>query len=137
MEAAPHWKAAVTIVRGAALRAATPDRCGLSRATAFDFTGAARSAWIGMVRLQPSARTGPHHHGRHEVAVYVASGHAEIRWGCKLEFAAEVTEGDFVHFAPYVPHEERNPDEAKAVTFVVVRSDNERITVPVAIEEAV
>ncbi len=36
---------------------------------------------------------------------------------------------DFVYFAPYVPHQELNPDESETVDFVVVRSDNEKIVV--------
>ena len=115
----------MTVVRGGPLR-------GTPRATVFDFAGDAHP-WIGTVSLQPNARTGAHHHGRHEVAVYVAGGRCEIRGGDKLEFAAEVGEGDFVYFSPYVPHEERNLDGAEAVRVVVVRSDNERIAVPVTV----
>jgi uncharacterized RmlC-like cupin family protein len=105
---------------------------GLSRATAFEFTGAdSPRTWVGSVRLQPGARTGPHHHGRHEVGLYVAKGRTQILWGERLEFMADVAPGDFVYFAPYVPHEERNLQCDQAAEFVVVRTDNERIYVPV------
>lgn len=60
----------------------------------------------------------------------MASGRSEIRWGQGLEFAAEVSAGDFVYFAPYVPHEERNLEGDQSVEFVVVRSGNEKIAVP-------
>jgi uncharacterized RmlC-like cupin family protein len=100
------------------------------RATAFDFAGAGRrETWIGTVTLKPGTNTGAHHHGRHEVAIYVIRGRSEIRWGERLEFAAEVGPGDFVYFAPYVPHQERNLDASDNVDFLVVRSDNERIVV--------
>jgi uncharacterized RmlC-like cupin family protein len=103
---------------------------GTGRATAFDFTGAGgRETWIGTVTLQPKAKTGAHHHGRHEVAVYVVRGRSQIRWGDRLEFAADVGPGDFVYFAPYVPHQELNPDASASLDFVVVRSDDERIAV--------
>jgi uncharacterized RmlC-like cupin family protein len=99
------------------------------RATAFDFSGdGGRETWIGAVTLQPFAKTGPHHHGRHEVAVYVVKGRGQIRWGERLEFGAEVSPGDFVYFAPYVPHQEINIAD-ETLDFVVVRSDNERIAV--------
>ncbi len=105
------------------------------RATAFDFTGAGGlETWIGTVRLEAKRETGAHHHGRHEVAVYVVRGRSEIRWGERLEFVADVGPGDFVYFAPYVPHQERNPSASEAVDFLVVRSDNERIVVPLDIE---
>ena len=105
---------------------ATPGPTG--RATAFDFAGSGgRQTWIGTLRLGPSDRTGAHHHGRHEVAVYVASGRGQIRWGERLEFAAEVSAGDFIYFAPFVPHQETNLDAREPLDFVVVRSDNARL----------
>ena len=103
---------------------------GTGRATAFDFAGTGgKETWIGAVTLPPGAKTGAHHHGRHEVAVYVVKGRSEIRWGERLEFAAEVGPGDFVYFAPYVPHQELNLDAGETLDFVVVRSDNEGIVV--------
>jgi len=103
---------------------------GSGRATAFDFAGTGgRETWVGTVTLQPNAKTGAHHHGRHEVAIYVVKGRSQIRWGEQLEFAAEVAAGDFVYFAPFVPHQEFNIDASETVDFVVVRSDNEKIVV--------
>jgi uncharacterized RmlC-like cupin family protein/uncharacterized protein YndB with AHSA1/START domain len=125
--AAPAWRTdGVTVVRGAALGASTP-----GRATIFDFSGAGgQQTWIGTVSLAPRANTGPHHHGRHEVAVYVMKGSSQIRWGERLEFAAEISSGDFVYFAPYVPHQELNLSAGETLDFLVVRSDNEKLAVP-------
>jgi uncharacterized RmlC-like cupin family protein len=132
MEKVSNWRAAVTVVRGTTLTNATRGPSGLSRATAFNFTGGSgQRTWVGAVSLQPGARTGAHHHGRHEVALYVAKGQSQILWGERLEFTTEVATGDFVYFAPYVPHEERNLQRYEAADFVVVRTDNERIFVPV------
>lgn len=120
----------VTVVRARSLDMAMRGPSGTGRATAFDFAGTGgRETWIGTVTLQPNANTGPHHHGRHEVAVYVVKGRSQIRWGDRLEFAAEVGPGDFVYFAPFVPHQELNLDASDTVDFVVVRSDDERIVV--------
>ena len=103
---------------------------GKDRATAFDFAGTGGSKiWIGTVSLQPNGRTGAHHHGAHEVAVYVNKGRSQIRWGESLEFTTEVGPGDFVYFAPNVPHQEVNLDDREPVEFVVVRSDNSGIRV--------
>jgi len=113
----------VTVVRGAAM-------LGKGRATAFDFAGSGgRETWIGTVTMQPNAKTGAHHHGRHEVAIYVVKGRSQIRWGEQLEYAAEIGPGDFVYFAPFVPHQELNPSASETVDFVVVRSDNGGIVV--------
>ena len=120
----------VRVVRAESLSLAMRGPSGTGRATAFDFTGTeGRATWIGAVTLQPNTKTGAHHHGRHEVAIYVVKGRSEIRWGERLEFATEVGPGDFVYFAPYVPHRERNFDATQTVDFVVVRSDNETIVV--------
>jgi uncharacterized RmlC-like cupin family protein len=117
----------VTVVRAGSLQTVM---LGKGRATAFDFAGTGgRETWIGTVSLQPNAKTGAHHHGRHEVAVYVVKGRSQIRWGERLEFATEVGSGDFIYFAPHVPHQERNLDASETLDFVVVRSDNERIAV--------
>ena len=122
----------VTVVRAESLNRAMLGPSGTGRATAFDFAGTeGQQTWIGPVTLQPNAKTGAHHHGRHEVAVYVVKGRSQIRWGERLEFAAEVGPGDFVYFAPYVPHQELNLDASETLDFVVVRSDNERIVVNV------
>ena len=128
---ATKWRSdGVKVVRAGSLNEAMRQPPGAGRATAFDFSGTGgRQTWLGTVTLQPNARTGAHHHGRHEVAVYVVKGRSEIRWGERLEFAAEVGSGDFVYFAPYVPHQELNLDANETVDFVVVRSDNEKILV--------
>ena len=125
------WREGVTVVRAASLETVMRGPSGGGRATAFDFTGVGgERTWIGTVRLGPGAKTGAHHHGRHEVAVYVIRGGSEIRWGERLDYVADVGPGDFVYFAPFVPHQEFNPSAVEAVDFLVVRSDNERIVVP-------
>ena len=124
------WRDGVRVVRAESLDMVMRGSSGTGRATAFDFAGTGgQQTWIGTVTLNPNAKTGAHHHGRHEVVVYVIKGRTEIRWGARLEFAAEVTAGDFVYFAPYVPHQERNLSASDTVDFLVVRSDNEKIVV--------
>src|SRR5262249_12505441 len=74
----------VTVVRAGSLQTAM---VGTGRATAFDFSGTGgQKTWVGTVTLQPNAKTSAHHHGRHEVAVYVVKGRSRIRWGDRLEF---------------------------------------------------
>ena len=130
MTDAAKWRTGVTVVRAEAQEAARLGPGGTGRATVVDYAGTGgQQTWIGTVTSQPKAKTGTHHHGRHEVTIYVVKGRSEIRWGEQLEFAADVGPGDFVYFAPYVPHQELNPDEHETVDFVVVRSDNEKIVV--------
>jgi len=129
MTAAAPWRTGVRVVRAGALRA-TRRGPGRGRATVFDFaeTGG-RQTWIGTATLPPGGGNDAHHHGRHEVALYVVKGRTRIRWGDRLEYAADLGPGDFAYFTPYVPHRERNLDDAEPVDFVVVRSDDEGIVV--------
>jgi uncharacterized RmlC-like cupin family protein len=130
MDGTTKWRDGVTVIRGDSLDRAMREPSGTGRATAFDFAGTGgRETWIGTVTLKPSEKTGIHHHGRHEVALYVAKGRSEIRWGEHLDFVADVAAGDFVYFAPYVPHRELNLSTSETVDFVVVRSDNSGIVV--------
>jgi uncharacterized RmlC-like cupin family protein len=128
----------VKIVRGASLQETFGGSASATgRATAFDFAGSeGAKTWIGTVTYQPGAVTGGHHHGRHEVAVYVVKGRCEIRWGERLEFAADIGPGDFAYFAPNVPHQETNLSATETLEFVVIRSDGERIAIPLVIEPA-
>jgi uncharacterized RmlC-like cupin family protein len=100
VEAKAKWRTdGVIVARAATLNLATSE----GRATAFDFAGTdGKKTWMGTVSLRPNAKTGAHHHGRTEVAVYVVKGCGQIRWGDQLEFTAEVGPGDFVYFAPLV-----------------------------------
>ena len=125
-----NWRSGVTVVRAESLEAQVHAPGGTGRTTVFDFAGTGgQRTWIGRVSLKPGACTGAHHHGRHEVMVYIISGRTEIRWGDGLRFAAEVGMGDFVYFSPYVPHQERNLSGEEAVEFLVARSDSEKIVV--------
>jgi uncharacterized RmlC-like cupin family protein len=130
MNESMNWRDGVSVVRAAPLEAQVHAPSGTGRATVFDFAGTGgQRTWIGRVSLKPGACTGAHHHGRHEVMVYVISGRTEIRWGNGLRFKAEVGVGDFVYFSPYVPHQERNLSGEEAVEFLVARSDSEKIAV--------
>ena len=135
MTQAPKWRTnGVRVVRGGALDAAMRGP-GQGRATAFDFSGnGGQATWIGTVSLAPAGKISAHHHGRHEVALYVVKGRSRISWGERLEFAADVGPGDFIYFAPYVPHQELNVSADETVEFVVVRSDNERIAISLDVE---
>jgi uncharacterized RmlC-like cupin family protein len=133
MTEAKNWRTdGVRVARAKSVKAAMS---GKARATAFDFAGTdGKETWVGLVELRPNSKTGAHHHGRTEVAIYVVKGRGQIRWGERLEFAAEVAPGDFVHFPPYVPHQELNIESGETLDFVVVRSNSEGIAVSLDVE---
>jgi uncharacterized RmlC-like cupin family protein len=92
--------------------------------------------WAGTVTIQPGAQTGPHHHGELESVIYVLRGRAGMRWGDRLEFAAEAGPGDFIYVPPHVPHQELNASADEPLTCVVVRSDQEPVVVNLQIAAA-
>ena len=125
-----NWRDGVRVVRGDAQEMTMLAPGAAGRATAFEFTGSGGfQTWIGTVALQPKSQTAPHHHGRHEVAVHVLRGQGDVRWGERLEFASTIRRGDFVYFAPGVPHQEINSSPNERLDFLVVRSDSEKIAV--------
>src|SRR5258708_29834678 len=90
------WRDGVRVVRADSLNAVMHGATGTGRATAFDFSGAGgRHTWIGAVTLQPKAKTGAHHHVRHEVAAYVVTARSELRCGGRLALSPRMGPGGF------------------------------------------
>jgi uncharacterized RmlC-like cupin family protein len=88
--------------------------------------------WMGETHVGPSQRSGDHHHGEAETAIYVVSGHPEFvfldeQTGAETRLSPEP--GDYVFVPPYTPHREENnsPDEPAVV--VLARSTQEAIVV--------
>ena len=120
----------VRIVPHGRLDPGTAQTPGMHREAAISRTSAgAERIWAGTVTIQPGAKTGPHHHGPLESVIYVVSGRAKMRWGDRLEFAAEAGPGDFIYVPPHVPHQEINASEHELLSCVVVRSDQEPVVV--------
>jgi uncharacterized RmlC-like cupin family protein len=128
---APDWREfGVRIVPHGRLDPGTPQTPGMHREVAISRASAgAERIWAGTVTIQPGAKTGPHHHGPLESVIYVVSGRAKMRWGDRLEFAAEAGPGDFIYVPPHVPHQEINASEHELLSCVVVRSDQEPVVV--------
>jgi uncharacterized RmlC-like cupin family protein len=130
------WReSGVRIVGHDRLDSGTPQTPGMHRKGAVSRASAgAEKIWAGTVTIQPGAKTGPHHHGELESVIYVVRGRALMRWGDRLEFAAEAGPGDFIFVPPYVPHQELNASADEPVECVVVRSDQEPIVVNLDLE---
>lgn len=103
---------------------------GMDRSTAIDMARVgARKLWAGAVTIQPSARTGAHHHGPLESVIYVVRGNARLRWGNRLEYTAEAGPGDFIYVPPFVPHQEVNASTTEPLDCVLVRSDGKAVSI--------
>ncbi len=133
-----HWRDhGVRIIQSSELDLKTPQTPGMTRAAAVTHARAgAQKLWAGAVTIHANAKTGAHHHGELESVVYVVSGHARMRWGERLEFAAEAGPGDFIFVPPYVPHQEINASRDEPLECVVVRSGQEPVVVNLDIAPA-
>src|SRR6202050_3375718 len=110
----------IRIVRAGELDVNTPQTPGMTRAAAITHASAgAAKLWAGTVVVEPSARTGAHHHGELETVLYIVKGRARFRWGDSLQFSEEAGPGDFIYVPPYVPHQEMNANADEPVGAVV------------------
>ena len=134
----PDWRTAgVRVIKHDQLDANTPQTPGMQRAAAINFDRVgSQKLWAGTVLIHPNARTGAHHHGALESVIYVLKGAARMRWGERLEFAADAEQGDFIFVPPYVPHQEINALSDTPLECVLVRSDNESVVVNLNIDAA-
>jgi uncharacterized RmlC-like cupin family protein len=107
----------------------TPQTPGMQRVAAVSQQLAGSNGiWAGVTIVNPHVSSAKHHHGHLETVIYVASGHARIRWGENLESSEEVEPGDFIYVPPFVPHQELNPYNEPS-QWVIVRNSQEPIVV--------
>ena len=127
---APDWRSdGIRVVKAGTLDTNTAQTPGMSRAAAITRARVgAEKLWAGTVTIQPSAKTGAHHHGDLESVIYVVKGRARMRWGEQLEFLAEAGPGDFIYVPPYVPHQEINAAD-EPLECVLMRSGQEPVVV--------
>jgi uncharacterized RmlC-like cupin family protein len=119
----------VRVVKAGELDPNTAQTPGMSRAAAITHARVgAEKLWAGTVTIQPSAKTGAHHHGDLESVIYVVKGKARMRWGERLEFLAEAGPGDFIYVPPYVPHQEINAAD-EPLECVLMRSGQDAVVV--------
>jgi uncharacterized RmlC-like cupin family protein len=86
--------------------------------------------WSGLVRSEPGAASGWHHHGDHDSSVYVVEGTVRIEFGPAGTEAVEAGPGDFVHIPRHLVHREVNSGTTPAQE-VITRSGTGPLTVNV------
>ncbi len=99
---------------------------GVSQAT----TGA-QSIWSGYVSTPPGMKSGVHHHGDCESAIYIISGRVRFSWGEQLQHSAEVGPGDFLYVPPMEVHMEENLSDREPVELLVSRGCTEMLVINV------
>ena len=120
----------ISVVHPADLNSDTQQTPGSLRMSAIAAShNIASSLWAGIFVVEPSAKTGIHHHGAQDTVVYVLEGEALVRWGDFGEHSAIVKAGDFLHVPQWLPHQELNPSNEHPFRWVVVRSTPDPIIV--------
>ena len=124
--------------RGSELQPHTAQTTGMTR-----YPGAAASTvgskniWVGYVTMGPGYRSGAHHHGDCESAIYIISGRARFRFGDRLEETIEAGQGDFIYVPPQVVHQEVNVSDSEELEAIVTRDSQENIVVNISLPEDV
>ena len=88
--------------------------------------------WMGQTHVGPAQRSGDHHHGAAETAIFVLSGHPEFVFldeDSGDERRIRAAPGDYVFVPPYTPHREENNDPDHEAVVVLARSTQEAIVV--------
>lgn len=120
----------VHIIRADDLSDDTPQTSGLKR---FEAVSARRlgsqDLWMGLSVLPPGSKTGAHHHGDSETALYVLSGVGRWWVGETLDQEREAHPGDFVYIKPNAVHWEENASNTKPVHMIVARTTQDAIVV--------
>lgn len=122
--------AEVVVVPADKLGSDTAQTPGLQRLEAVSAKLAgSQSLWMGLSVLPAGAKTGIHHHGESETAIYIRRGTGRWWVGEGLDQLHEAHAGDFVFIPPYLVHREENPSETEPVEMIIARSTQEAIVV--------
>ena len=79
--------------------------------------------WSGLVKTEPGATSGWHHHGEHDTIAYVVGGAFRVETADGAMVQGDV--GDFVHVPARTVHRESNPTSQTAEVVLVRRGTGE------------
>ena len=123
-------KGELQVVRANQLRLDPVQTPGMNRyAGVSAHTVGSEKLWVGYVTLAPGVRSGPHHHGACESAIFIIKGHARFRLGPDLEKSIDVAAGDFIYVPPWAVHQEINTSDTEPIEMIVARDNQENVTV--------
>ena len=84
----------------------------------------AKALFLGVVTMDPGARTKSHLHAVHESALYMVRGdEVEVYTGDRLEHRDVARPGDYLFVPPQVPHVVVNRSETTPAVFVGARNE--------------
>jgi uncharacterized RmlC-like cupin family protein len=76
---------------------------------------------MAVFRVPPLARSRPHYHEDCDSAVYMLSGHLQVKWGDRLEQELTLEPRDLVYIPPRETHILENLSESEPAEYVVAR----------------
>ena len=125
-----HWHRPLFRITAGELTGDTGQTSGMTRREAISGQSVgAEKLWMGQTHVAAGSKSGDHHHGEAETAIYVVSGTpAFVFADGDEEVRLEAQPGDYIFVPPYVPHREENPGDEEAVV-VIARSSQEGIVV--------
>jgi uncharacterized RmlC-like cupin family protein len=125
-----HWHRPLVHVRAKELSGDTTQTSGMARREAISGRSAgSEKVWMGQTHVAAGARSGDHHHGEAETAIYILSGNPSFVFADgDREVRLDTEPGDYIFVPPYVPHREENPGGEEAVV-IIARSSQEGIVV--------
>jgi uncharacterized RmlC-like cupin family protein len=125
-----RWHLPLARIRASELTGDTGQTSGMARWEAISGKSVgAEKLWMGQTHVAAGTKSGNHHHGEAETAIYVVSGTpAFVFADGDREVRLETKPGDYIFVPPYVPHREENPGADEAIV-VIARSSQEAIVV--------
>ena len=122
----------IRVVHAADISDRTAQTPGMTRRTAIDGDSVgARTLWMGRVSTDPGMKSGAHHHGDSESAIFVISGNLRMLFGDGLGESVEAGAGDYIYVPANCVHIEMNASDSEPADVIVVRDNQENIVVPV------
>jgi uncharacterized RmlC-like cupin family protein len=100
-----------------------PPTPGMDRQEAFATDG----MWAGFARTEPRMRSGWHHHGEYESAIYVVSGALRMESGPGGTSVVDAGPGDYLLVPRHVVHREGNPGDEPGDIVVVRAGEGESL----------
>lgn len=85
-------------------------------------TTGAKDIYLGIFRVEPSARSRPHYHASCESAVYLLSGSLDVQWGDELQHTTTLVVGDMAYVPPMETHVLHNRSTDEPAEYVVARN---------------
>ena len=125
-----HWHRPLSQIRAGELTGDTGQTSGMTRWEAVSGKSVgAEKLWMGQTHVTAGTKSGNHHHGEAETAIYVVTGTPVFVFADgEDEIRLEAKPGDYIFVPPYVPHREENPGSEEAIV-VIARSSQEAIVI--------